>query len=212
MSRRSVPRVLRLAAHNAEPSTVPPGPRAALALVPPPAGRPSPPSRPPSTPRPSRPPRARGRWLVAGLVLVLGAAGGASAWAGERANAADQAGRDGLGAAVGAAQALLSYDHRRVDADLAAAARHTTGQFRAEYTETSKTVAPMAKRYQAVVTASVKAASIVRATPDEVVALLFVDQSTRSTRVTGTKIDQARVRLTMRHTDGSWRVAKVEAL
>jgi Mce-associated membrane protein len=148
---------------------------------------------------------------VAAAVLI-GAGGGWAGWSGAQAASAEDARRDGLGAAVAAAQAILSYDHRHFGADTKAAAQRTTGEFRKEYADTSRTVAPLAKQYQAVVEASVKAASVVRATPDEVVTLLFVDQSTRSTRVTGTKIDQARVRLTMVRADGDWRVAKVEAL
>src|SRR4051794_31986755 len=111
MSRRTVPRVLRLAAHNPateNPETASPDgvarPRAALALVPPPA-RPTPPNRPPSSPRPSRPPRAA-RILV-GAALIIGAVGGWASWAGAQATAAEDAGRAGLGAAVSAAQVIL---------------------------------------------------------------------------------------------------------
>jgi Mce-associated membrane protein len=149
---------------------------------------------------------------VAAIVLVAAVAGGAAIQSDRRASEAATARREGLAAAVSAATVILSYDHARMDADIAAATARTTGKFRAEYRETSKAVAPVAEQYQAVVSATVTASAVVSASPDQVVTLLFVDQSTRSTRITGTKVDQARVRMTMSRDAGKWLVSRVEAL
>jgi Mce-associated membrane protein len=137
---------------------------------------------------------------------------GAGLWVENRAGAAEDARRDGLAAAVSAAGVILSYDHARIDRDVAAATARTTGRFRTEYRDTSRAVVPVARQYRAVVKATVTGSAVVSAGPDEVVALLFVDQATRSTRVTGTRIDQARVRLTVERTGGKWLVSRVEAL
>jgi Mce-associated membrane protein len=150
--------------------------------------------------------------VLAAAVVLITAVAGWLAWLDHSATGADRSGRAALAAAVGDAERILSYDHRRIDADIAAASARTTGAFRKDYADTSRTVAPVAKQYQAVVTATVKAASVVSAEPGEAVVLLFVDQATRSTRVQGTKVDHARVRMTMVETDAGWRVAKVEAL
>ena len=145
------------------------------------------------------------------VVLAVGAAGWLF-WLDHRATATERARRDGLAAAISGAQTILSYDHRRIDADIAAASRLSTGQFRTDYADTSRTLAPVAKQYKAVVKATVKASSVVRAEPARVVTLLFVDQATQSTRVQGTKVDLARVRVTVVKGGDGWRVAKVEAL
>jgi len=154
-------------------------------------------------------------WRVAALavaVTLLTVAGGWLFWLDHQAAGADDARRDGLAASITAAETILSYDHRRIDADIAAATKLTTGQFRKDYADTSKTVAPVAKEYKAVVKATVKASSVVSAEQGRVVTLLFVDQATQSTRVQGTKVDQARVRITMVETGAGWRAEKIEAL
>ncbi len=62
------------------------------------------------------------------------------------------------------------------------------------------------------VTAEVAASSVVRAAENQVVVLLFVDQTTTSTRLEGPKVDLNRVRLTMTRVDGDWLVSEVVAL
>ncbi|MGW7008840.1 hypothetical protein ACWGCW_40240, partial [Streptomyces sp. NPDC054933] len=119
-----------------------------------------------------------------------------------------------------AAPVILSYDYRHLDQDFAAALTHLTGSFRTEYRRTTSTVvAPTAKQYQAVVQATVaqpaageEAASVVSAAPDRVVVLLFVNQVTRSTRLTAPRLDLNRVRMTLSRTADGWRVSAVDAL
>lgn len=153
---------------------------------------------------------------VAGLVAaaVLG-----TAYAHGRQ--ADEGRAGALAAARKAAPAVLSYDHRHLDRDFAAARGHLTGPFLEEYRRTTtKVVAPTAKKYQGVVTASVvappgggsPAASVVSASPDRVVVLLFVNQVTRSTRVDGPRVDLNRVRMELTRTSGGWKVSAVDAL
>jgi Mce-associated membrane protein len=214
VTRRSVPRALRIPARRTPPS--PPGPRSApptagpLAAEPPPA---EPPAAEPPGPGPRPAAGRRVRAVAAGAAAVVLAGGlAAGVWADRRAAAIAKDSESGLAAAVSAAEVILSYDHRRIEADISRATARTTGRFRGEYEETSRAVAPVAREYQAVVKASVKASAVVRAEPGEVVVLLFVDQATTSTRITGTKSDQSRVRMTMLRTGPGWRVSRVEAL
>lgn len=133
----------------------------------------------------------------------------------------DQARRQALSAAQKAAPVVLSYDYRRLDRDFAAARGHLTGTFRDEYGRTTaKVVAPTAKKYQGVVEATVAkppgggapAASVVSASPDRAVVLLFVNQVTRSTQVSGPRVDLNRVRMTLTRTSEGWKVSAVDAL
>ncbi|MFG2755551.1 hypothetical protein [Streptomyces wuyuanensis] len=134
---------------------------------------------------------------------------------------ADEGRAGALAAARKAAPAVLSYDHRHLDRDFAAARGHLTGPFLEEYRRTTtKVVAPTAKKYQGVVTASVvtppgggsPAASVVSASPDRAVVLLFVNQVTKSTRVDGPRVDLNRVRMELTRTSGGWKVSAVDAL
>ncbi|MFD0435296.1 hypothetical protein [Streptomyces chartreusis] len=125
-----------------------------------------------------------------------------------------------LAAAQKAAPLVLSYDYRHLDKDFARARAHLTGGFHTEYGKTTKAVVgPTAKKYRAVVKATIAApatgtpaASVVSASPDKVVVLLFINQVTESTQVSGARVDLNRVRMTMVRTDGGWKVSGVDAL
>lgn len=120
---------------------------------------------------------------------------------------------DALAAARSHAQEILSYDHRTLDADFAKAEESLTGTFKKDYARTTSTVVrPSAEQYKVVVKAEVTAASLVRASDHRVVALLFVDQTTTSTRLEGPKVDLNRVRMTLVEKDGNWLVSELDAL
>ncbi|MGW2641160.1 hypothetical protein [Streptomyces sp. NPDC001348] len=170
------------------------------------------------------PPPARRRLLTAvlGALLVVALAVvcllGWQYREGQRAEAARDA---ALTAARKAAPVVLSYDYRHLDRDFARAREHLTGHFRDEYRKTTATVVgPTARKYHGVVRATVAApsgggvpaASVVSAAPDRAVVLLFVNQVTRSTQVSGSRLDLNRVRMTMTRTSGGWKVSAVDAL
>ncbi|MFF9867614.1 hypothetical protein ACF1G0_19685 [Streptomyces sp. NPDC013953] len=154
--------------------------------------------------------------LVAGLValaLLVRAHGDGQGAERARVQAAE--------AARKAAPVVLSYDYRRLDRDFTAARAHLTGSFRDEYRRTTTTVvAPTAKKYRGVVKASVveppdggaPAVSVVSASPERAVVLLFVNQVTTSTQVPGPRVDLNRVRMTLTLTPGGWKVSAVDAL
>jgi Mce-associated membrane protein len=163
------------------------------------------------------PPRSRRRTVL--LVTLLCLAVGLAATAGLFAYRAREAGRADAArtAALAAAQAhavdILSYDYRTLDRDFARARKAITGPFGNDYAATTgKVVRPTAEQYKAVVKAEVAAASVVTAGPDRATVLLFVNQTTTSTRLDGPKVDLNRVRMTLVPRDGEWLVSDIDAL
>ncbi|WP_328767746.1 hypothetical protein [Streptomyces sp. NBC_00286] len=168
--------------------------------------------------------RSRGRLLTAILTVLLIAGLVAVAvlgWQYREGQRAEQAREQALTAARKAAPVVLSYDYRHLDRDFTAARAHLTGNFRDEYGKTTKTVVgPTARKYEGVVKATVvepaaggtPAASVVSASPDKAVVLLFVNQVTKSTQVSGPRVDLNRVRMTLDRTSEGWKVSAVDAL
>ncbi|GAA4490002.1 hypothetical protein GCM10023094_52490 [Rhodococcus olei] len=116
--------------------------------------------------------------------------------------ATEQARTDAVAAASDQAAKMLSYNYNEVDQQLAAAADGLTGDFRDEYTKLVEgTIAPGAKEKKLTVQATVQAGSIVSATPDDAVVLLFVNQVTTSSDVPDAATTGSRVRMEM-HKDG----------
>ncbi len=163
----------------------------------------------------------RGRGLLSSLlplaVLVMLAVlvllSGLLAWQLREENRTETARTEALAASRDAARLLFSYDHTRLEEDFQAGLDVATGGFREEYERTTREVVqPVAEQYDAVVVAEVADAAVVSATPDHVVTIVFVNQTTTSTRVEGPKIDQSRVRMRLVPVDGEWLVDEVRAL
>jgi Mce-associated membrane protein len=162
---------------------------------------------------------ARGRrgdllTLVAvALVLALAVTSGLLLLRARGEDRVEQARTGALAAAERHAVTVLSYDHRRLDRDFAAARRVLTGSFAEDYAATTqRVVRPSAEQVEAVVTAEVASSSVVQAGENRVVVLLFVDQTTTSNRLDGPKVDLNRVRMTMARTGGEWKIAGIDAL
>ena len=120
---------------------------------------------------------------------------------------------EAVAASRDAARLLFSYDHATLDEDFAKGLSVTTGQFRDDYSRTtSQVVAGVARQYKAVVVADVVESAIIDAAPDEVTTLVFLNQATTSTQITGRQVDQSRVRMRLVERDGRWLVAEVQAL
>ncbi|MCW2777706.1 MAG: molecular chaperone DnaJ [Frankiales bacterium] len=118
-----------------------------------------------------------------------------------------------MSAARTAGRLLFSYDYKQIDKDFAAGAALTTGTFSKEYAQTtSQVVRPVAVENKAVVEASSVAQGLVDADPGRATVIVFVNQVTTSTKVTGQKVDQSRVRMTLVQRGDRWLVTKVEAL
>jgi Mce-associated membrane protein len=145
------------------------------------------------------------------VLLALGLAG--AAWfAGDRAQRQDQAATDALAAATAASQAIFSYDYRGFDASVANGVLFVTGDFAKEYAQTTSELKAAAEKEHAIVRAEVSMAGVVEARPDRVEVLLYLNQYRRNINITGEKVDQNRVVLTMVPAVGGWRVAHAVAM
>ncbi|MFF4759898.1 hypothetical protein [Streptomyces sp. NPDC001292] len=171
------------------------------------------------------PPRKAGRSVltaVLGVVLVAAlVAAAVLGWRYRQGRQAEQARDEALAAARKAAPVVLSYDYRHLDRDFSRARALLTGHFRDQYGKTTKAVvAPTATKYHGVVKATVATpadggaptVSVVSATTDRVVVLLFVNQVTQSTQVPEPRLDLNRVRMTLTRTSDGWKVSGVDAL
>lgn len=160
--------------------------------------------------------RPQANWPVAVLAVLALAALLVCAALGYRAQAASQldaARAQGLEAARTAARVVLSYDYHHLDADFGRASGLLTGDFKKQYASaTTKVVRPTATKTRAVVRADVRAASVVSATPERVVTLLFVNQTTTSNRTKEPRTDLNRVSITVERVGDRWLVSKVDAL
>lgn len=157
------------------------------------------------------------RWVpvaVLAVLVVLAAALAGTLFVQQRTSQQTETARDeGLTSSRAAARVLFSYDYRSLDKDFKAGLALTAGDFRNEYMRTTSTVVqPVAVQYKAVVRAEVVVAGVVSAKPHEATTIVFLNQTTTSTRVTGTKVDQSRVRMTVREIGGQWKVTAVTAL
>ncbi len=106
-----------------------------------------------------------------------------------------------------AAEAILAYDYRTLDADQDSAERFMTPAFVEKYSASfTKAVAPAARTYKAKVTSEVLGSSVVRATPDRVRVLVFVDQTTVATNKKTPQVALNRVEFDLVLRGGSWLV------
>jgi Mce-associated membrane protein len=91
-------------------------------------------------------------------------------------------------------------------------ARFVTGDFATEYAKTTASLKADAVKEQAIVRAQVSAAGVVQASTARVEVLLYVNQYRRNVNITGEKVDQNRVVLTLVPVDGEWKVSHALAI
>lgn len=151
------------------------------------------------------------RVLLAAIAVV--AAIGAYLWYDtSRLGNEQNASRDALAVAPAAAAALFSYDYRTFDASVANGRSFASGGFADEYAKTTASLKDVAVQQQAVVTAQATVAGVIDTSADQVDVLLWVDQYRRNVNITGEKVDQNRVVLTMKLVGGQWKVTGASAI
>lgn len=107
---------------------------------------------------------------------------------------------------------VLSYRAKTFDADAARAGRLMTPEMRKRYLATLAGVRKGVQKRGLVLTAEVRAASIVSATRDSADVLEFVNQTTTAKGVDRQQLDQNRVVVTLtRGPDGGWLIARLRA-
>ena len=152
------------------------------------------------------------RKLALAVLIAALAVAGVAYFQHRRAELRDVAIRQSTAAATAAAQAIFSYDYRSFDTSVANGRSFATGAFADEYAQTTSALKANAVKEQAIVRAAVSATGVVTAGPDRVELLLYLNQYRRNTNVTGEKVDQNRVVLTMTRVAGDWKVAQATAL
>jgi Mce-associated membrane protein len=152
------------------------------------------------------------RYALVIAILVAGALAGIAWYDADRADRRTAAGDDALVAATAATAALFSYDYRSFDTSVTNGKQFATGAFADEYAETTAGLRASVEKEQAVVRAEVSAAGVVTATPDRVEVLLYVNQYRRNVNITGEKVDQNRVVLTLVPVNGQWKVIAASAI
>ncbi|TMR27643.1 hypothetical protein ETD85_38565 [Nonomuraea zeae] len=155
--------------------------------------------------------------VLLGVLVVVGGVLVPTMWFNLRdLRDADAAGAEAMAAARKFAPDLLSYDYRTVEADLARAGTHTTGELTKHYKELTTTLVSKAKAQKIVQTAAVAGAGIEHATPDRVEVLLFVNTGTVK-EIPGKdgaepRFAQNRARFVMVRQDSRWLVADLSTL
>jgi Mce-associated membrane protein len=117
-----------------------------------------------------------------------------------------------LAAATPASQAIFSYDYRTFDAGVATARSFITGAFVNDYAATAASLKATAIQAQAIVQAQVSAVGVVDASPTGVDVMVYLNQYRRNANITGEKVDQNRVVLTMVRAGDSCRVSAASAI
>jgi len=106
---------------------------------------------------------------------------------------------------------VLSYDWKTLDKDMQSSEAVLAPSFRSQYVKTMASVRDQTLKNQVTLAAKVQAASIVSATKDKVVALVFVNQVTKAKGTTNQRLDQNRVLVTLTRSGEEWRVSKMAA-
>lgn len=175
-----------------EPAPAPPA--AAPAREEEPAGRPSVPLVP--------------GWLLATLAVVAAATLVAAVWTWQRttAESVQEAARAAQTAAEQAIVPVLSYDHRTLEADRQRARAYLTVDYRRDYDQLFGLISQNAPSTRTKVSAEVVASGIVRAVPDRVQVLVFVDRPTTNKLTPEPVVYKDQVTVTMEKVGEDWLV------
>lgn len=113
--------------------------------------------------------------------------------------------------AAKAADTILSASYRNFDAQVDKATSIMTTTFAKQYRTTKGEIEKRFVQQQTAVVVDVSAQGVVTASPTEVVALLFLTESTTKGG-RGLEVSQYRVRVSMLRTGDTWLVSKLETL
>jgi len=122
-----------------------------------------------------------------------------------------EARNEGMQAASELTQKVLSYDWKTLDADSKANQKVLAPSFRKEYSKTLAKVKAEAVKNQVKLAAKAQATSIVSATENKVVALVFLNQTTTAKETANQRVDSSRVLVTLTRSGGDWRISKLKA-
>jgi Mce-associated membrane protein len=134
-------------------------------------------------------------------------------WQSISASRAQSAQNAALDAARTGTTQVLSYDSKTLDADLAKSRTLISGNFAAKFEDLANSVIVPAVRQQSLSTkANVVRAAVIDAQPEQVQALLFVNQTTTMSSQPAPRSATNQVRVTMTWSDGHWLISDVQPL
>ena len=120
---------------------------------------------------------------------------------------------DSVDAAGRQAVSMFAYDFKNVDTELPKAVDGLTGDLEDQYKGLiASTIAPGAKEKQLTVKVSVQGGSVVSASPQDAVVLLFLNQVTTSKDTPQAVTSGSRLRMTLHKDDGRWLVSNVKPI
>lgn len=159
-------------------------------------------------------PRRWGRVVAGVLAILLVASAGLTAWLYFHTYRPDQqtnqaAAQVAVDAAKVGTVAALSYSPEHLDADLATAKSHLTGEFLKYYTDfTDQVVRPAVKQKQVSTTANVVRAAVSEMNPDNATVLVFVNQTTTSADRADPSMATSSVVVKLTKVDGNWLISE----
>ena len=148
--------------------------------------------------------------VAVGLVLVSAVAAGSVYWWLYRPDRlTDAAAREQVvAAAKEGTEALLSYSPENLDADLANAKSHLTGEFLSYYSDfTDKVVAPASRQKGVKTEANVARAAVSQMRPGKADVLVFVNQVSTSKERPTPALSTSSVMVTLERSDGRWLIS-----
>jgi Mce-associated membrane protein len=106
---------------------------------------------------------------------------------------------------------LLSYDYRSLDADLARARLTTTGDFRSDFDELlADVVRPKAASRKVTTSAVIADAGVISCTAERVDLLLFVTQTSTSSKRKAPSVTGSRLEVRMVKTPDGWLISALD--
>lgn len=148
---------------------------------------------------------------LSAVVVLLGVVVGWLWWLDHRNSQAEAARTTAQQTAREQVVTVLSYDFRSIEEDLQRARAALTEQFSTEFiTEANEVTVPAAREQSVITRADVIASSVVRAEPEEVVLLMFLNQRTQSSQSEAVQLSAHRVVLTMTRFEGRWLISDLE--
>jgi Mce-associated membrane protein len=124
----------------------------------------------------------------------------------------ETAAREGLQAAPGYVERVISYDYRTLERDVGDARKNLTGKFLGEYDKSMAKVTPTLVSQQAIQEAKVVKAGIQEASADEVSVLIFSQRMTTKLDRDEPLVYQDRILVTLTKVGDRWLISQMRYL